>query len=87
MQVIETFFNDFIMPPFVIFLIFLNIVRFIYWIKCRKIKYCETEKCPYHFFCRKWEQPITELEMMRLYALIEQYKAESKSTSNPPNES
>lgn len=87
MQVIETIINDFIMPPFVIFLIILNIIRFIYWIKCRKIKCCEVAECPYHYFCRKWNQSTTELELMRLYALIEQYEAENTSALDQPNES
>lgn len=51
-----------------------NAVRFIYWLKCLKVKQCQDTKCQYRQYCRKWIETYSEEEITNLYKILEKYE-------------
>lgn len=63
-----------------VFLVVGNIIEFLYWIKCLRIKYpCYNKKCIYKNYCRKHIELITQEEIDKIAKLIELYKKESEN--------
>ncbi|MCM1064689.1 MAG: hypothetical protein NC420_09515 [Eubacterium sp.] len=58
-----------------IFLITGNIVRFIYWLKCFKIKQCQNTQCRYRQYGSKWIETYSQEDIENLYKVIEQYES------------
>lgn len=50
-----------------------NIARFIYFIKCFKIKKCSNRNCKMNFCCDKYKEVITDEEIERLIKMIDEW--------------
>lgn len=65
------------------YVIYLNIVRIISWLKCRKKQYfipfrpCHESGCKYADYCEKYEHVCTEEEIASIEKLIAEMKMKS----------
>lgn len=55
---------------FIAMIVVFNVARFLYWIKCRKIKDCSDRSCRFKIFCYKYYEVYTEEEIKRLRKMI-----------------
>lgn len=49
-----------------------NVARFIYWIKCFKLKDCCKRSCRFKIFCYKYYEKYSEEEIARLRKMIDE---------------
>ncbi len=57
---------------FITMIVVFNVARFVYWLKCIKIKECSNRKCRFKIFCYKYCVKYTEEEIERLRKMIEE---------------
>lgn len=55
-----------------------NVVRFIMWIKCYRVKECDNRNCHWARYCDKYHRGITEEELDELEKLLEERRRELK---------
>lgn len=53
-------------------IVFYNIVRFMQWIRCFKVKVCSREGCLFEICCCKYEEICAEERLEKLSFLIEE---------------
>ncbi|GFI62341.1 hypothetical protein IMSAG049_01523 [Clostridiales bacterium] len=56
----------------IIYMVVWNIKRFIYFIKCFKIKKCSNKNCKFNSYCNKYKTTLTKEEIEQLQNLIDQ---------------
>lgn len=49
-----------------------NIPRFVYFLKCFKIKKCSNRECKFNSFCDKYKKILTEEEFERLLKMLDE---------------
>lgn len=72
----EVYFGDILVVLFLVYLIVGNTIRFMHWIKFRKIKRCKRMQCDYWQYCDKQAERYTQEELEDLYRIIEKFKEE-----------
>ncbi len=68
-MILHLFVIIFLILFFTMIIVF-NVARFVYWIKCIKIKECSNRKCRFNVFCYKYYEKYTEEEIARLRKMI-----------------
>ncbi len=58
-----------------IYLIAGNAIRFINWIKCRKVSQCRSTQCCYRRYCGNWIETYTQEDIDELYKMLEEFKS------------
>ena len=59
---------------FIVICVVWNIARFIYFIKCFKIKKCSNRNCRMNFCCDKYKEVLTAEEAEMLLKMLDEFK-------------
>lgn len=56
------------------YIVFWNIERLVYYIKCYKVGVCSNRKCHFKIYCEKYEEICTKEEFDEIAQLLEDYR-------------
>ena len=68
---------------FIIYIAIWNFIHLGYWIKCFKVKTCNSRQCMFHRYCSKWAETYAEKEIEELLQLIEQHRKKHSPKITP----
>ncbi len=71
---------------FAVYVIVWNIMRFIYWIKCFRVKTCYNRNCIFEISCDKLVETYTKEEKEAMLEMIERKRKELKEKEEQKEE-
>ena len=57
-----------------LWIIVMDIIRFVMWIRCFKVTKCSNRKCPIKSMCYKYQEQMTEEDYQRIQKKIDEIK-------------